>query len=227
MKALRFVRLTALALGAGMCLAGSPAPALAQVPVSAGPPRLSLAAGIGLAHPLHGDLGFTAGLWEVSARGRLGRRVALEGAISEWRHTTAIDRSDVPLHGPDGIIGHAGLIAERTTRASRSYQVNLVALGRAGPVTLSGGGGVGVLAMRREFTATVSDCISSVPVACADTRSEVSNVSASLQGVAAVDVYVASRMSAYGQFRFVGPTRDLGGSELRFAFGVRVAILPP
>jgi hypothetical protein len=209
----------------GALALGWPAPARAQSASDAEPPLLSIAAGGGVSHSLHGDLDFVAGLWEVSARGRLGPRTALEGSFAEWHHTERTELRDVPLHGPDGLIGHAGLIAQRTTRVGRSMEVNLVALGRTGGVTVSAGGGVGILTMRRDFRQIVSDCTSSLPNACNESRSEVTNASLTFQGLAGLDVHLTSRVSAYGQFKFVAPTEDLGSSELRFTAGVRVGIL--
>lgn len=187
-------------------------------------PRFSVGAGGGFGHSLHGDLNFNAPLWEVSARGRIGRRVAVEGAVSEWRRTETFELRNVALIGPDGPIGQAGLIAQRSTRVARSIEVNLLALGRSGRLTAAAGGGSGVLTMRRDFRQTVSECVSAVPAACADSRSSSSDASLAVQGVAGVDVTIVPRVSAYGQFRFVAPMRDFGSSEVRMAVGARVVL---
>jgi len=218
-------RATTTAVWAVVVLLGGPAPLSAQSSASREPPRLSVAAGAGLVQPLHADLDFTAGLWEVSLRGRLSPRVAIEGGFGEWRHTRKRERRDVPLLGPTGPIGHAGRIAERTARTGRSFEVNMVALGRLGRVTAFGGGGAGALTMRRTFTADVSDCVSSVPQACSNSRSVFTSASLAFQGVGGIDVAVASRASVYGQFRFVAPTRDVGSSEIRVSVGARIAVV--
>jgi hypothetical protein len=196
-------------------------PAWAQ---AAEPPRLSIAAGGGFGHSLHGDLNFNAPLWEVSVRGRIGRRVALEGAISEWRRTETFELRNVALIGPDGPIGQAGLIAQRSSRAARSIEVNLLALGRSGRITVSAGGGAGVLTMRRDFRQTVSECVSVVPAACADSQSSSRDASLAALGVAGAEVTIVPRVSAYGQFRFVATMRDFGSSEVRMAVGARIVL---
>lgn len=206
-------------------LLGWAAPLSAQSSGSREPPRLSAAAGAGLVLPLHADLDFTAGLWEVSLRARLSPRVAIEGGVAEWRHARERELRDVPLLGPTGPIGHAGRIAERTARTGRSFEVNMIALGRLGRVIAFGGGGAGALTMRREFTADVSDCVSSVPQACSNSRSVFTSASLAFQGVGGIEVGVASRASVYGQFRFLAPTRDVGSSEVRVSVGARIAVV--
>jgi hypothetical protein len=151
-------------------------PAAVAAQPAVGPARVSVAAGGGISRSLHADFAGTAGAWELLAGVRLGRRVGLEVAIATTAHT------------------------EYT---GRDVQVNVLSHLPAGRVTLSAGGGVGVLSLRGEHDEIAS---------------------ATVQAVAGVDVPAAASLSAYGRFAVVVPTRDAGASGWRRTAGARIAV---
>jgi len=199
-----------------------PAGAVAQ-PLSA--PRVAIAAGGGISRSLHADLDGTAGALELIAGARLGRRIGVEIAIAATSYSESDERRDVNLQGPGGIIGRAGLVVNETTHTGRDVQINAISHVQTGWALLSFGGGVGVRALRREHAVTLSDCVSSVPSICAGGTTRTSTASAIVQAVAGLDVPIAPRLSAYGRFAFVVPTRDAGASGWRITAGARIAVL--
>jgi hypothetical protein len=97
------------------------------------PPKLTIAGGGGLTTPFHGDLDFTASHVELSLRGSISDRVALEGFFGQWRGS---ERS--------------------TAYKMRNVGANVVGIGSSGRVTISGGGGIGAFAYdRRASTGNV------------------------------------------------------------------------
>jgi hypothetical protein len=107
------------------------AAAVLALPLSAAagqdaPPKLSIAAGGGVATPFHGDLDFTAPGWELSLRGAIAKHVVLEGFFEQWQRQ---QRS--------------------TNYKMRTVGFNALATGGSRRVTISGGGGVGAFAYDR------------------------------------------------------------------------------
>lgn len=188
------------------------------------PPSVALSAGAGMAFPLHGDFDFNAPEWQLAIRAAVSPHLVLEGFFDQWRHTDEEVRLGITLLGPDGVIGHAGRLEQRTEFTTRTVGFNALARGSLDRARFTGGGGIGYLTFHRRFTATVSDCESSVPTACQDTENTFSNGAFSVQGVAGVDVFVTSRVAAFGQFQSVIPIDDPSVTHLSVSGGVRLRI---
>jgi hypothetical protein len=203
-----------------------------SLPVEAGaqlspPPetsRVTIAGGLGAVDPFHGDLTFVAPAWEASVRVRVGAIAALEVGAARWWHNEEDVRTDQPILGSAGPIGTIDRIEQRTTYSHTTVELNLLATGGIGRVTMWGGGGVGWLNQSRAFRQTVSGCHLTVPVACEDFETTHTFGDAQFQGAGGVDVRIGGLVAAYGAVRLAIPTRDVGSSELRFVGGIRIGL---
>ena len=202
---------TWLLLGAMLLL-----PGLATAQSSGPGPRLSLGAGAGVTFPLHGDFDFTPWAWDADVRLAVARRVLLEVAVGEWRHSESRVSENIPVAPPPGVIGR---LEQKTTRVQRSSQVNVLATGAVGRVHITGGGGIGLLEHRRRTRQDVSGCPANIP--CQSFESTFSNTSFAAQLVGGAQVALAGGFAVYGQTRFIVPTNDPGGSDVRLTGGLR------
>jgi hypothetical protein len=211
-----------------MMIVAVAASALALVPsVVTGqdaPPKLTLAAGGGIANPFHGDFDFTAPSWEVSLRGSIARHVAVEGFFEQWKHGKGNVLLDQAIQGPAGFLGRVDRIEQRTTYRMRTAGVNVLATGRSERVSFFGGGGIGLLAYDRRFTSTTSGCDAGTASLCRSTENTFSSESFTVQGVAEVDVAVVRRVQVFGRYMFVVPVSDPGFGHGSLAGGVRVVL---
>ena len=205
------VRTTWLLCGAILLL-----PAVAAAQSSGSGPRLSVGAGAGVAFPFHGDFDFTPWAWDADVRIALARHVLLEVAVGEWRHTDSRVVENIPVAPPPGVTGR---LEQRTTREQRSSQFNLLFSGAAGRVRITAGGGIGLLQHDRRMRQDASGCSAGVP--CQSFESTFSNTRLAAQLVGGAEVALAGGVAVYGQTRFVVPTSDPGGSDVRMTTGVR------
>ena len=187
-------------------------------------PSVAVSAGAGMAFPLHGDFDFTAPEWQLAIRAAAAQHFVLEGFFDEWRHASEEVRLGVPLLGPTGPIGQIGRLEQRTEWSARTVGFNLLGRGSTERVSVTGGGGIGYMTLRRVSTDTVSDCVASVPGVCQNRESEFSNSSFSFQTVAGVDVFITSRVAAYAQFQSITPSEDAGSTHLSVIGGMRFRI---
>jgi hypothetical protein len=188
------------------------------------PPKLAVGGAIGLAMPFYADFDFDAPEWQISIRTAVSDHVLLEGFFDEWRHSIEDAQENIVLRGPDEVIGRAARIGTRTVHRVRSFGINGLMRGSFDRVTLTGGGGIGVWLYDRHFSQTVTGCQTTVPNACQDWQNDFSNGSFSAQGVAGVEVALAPRLAAFGQYQLTVPLIDLAAAHSSVAAGVRLRV---
>ena len=203
--------------------------ALSFVPAAASaqhaqPVRLAAGAAAGLAIPLHGDFGFNAPEWQISIRAAVSDHVLLEGFFDEWRKSTENVLENLPLRGPDAIIGHVDRISLRTQHVTRSVGMNGLLRGQFGRVSLTGGGGVGFMSYRRDYSETTTGCQSTIPSVCQGRENRWTNSSFTLQAAGGVDVALTSRLSGFAQYQMIAPVNDFGSMHVGVIGGVRVGV---
>src|SRR5215471_4267170 len=129
--------------------------------------HVSLAAGAGVAALTYGELDFShAPAWGASARIQTGPHIAFEALVDQWRRTHETILLDQLLTGPNGPLGRVARIEEGGTDRMRTIGVNVLATGTSGRVTVSAGGGAGVMLYDRTFTQAARGCDASVASAC-------------------------------------------------------------
>jgi hypothetical protein len=180
---------------------------------------VSVGAAAGIATPFHGDFDFTAAAWQGDIRFHLSTHFAVSLMLEEWRHRDEQVSTDLTIVGPNGITGRADRVVSRTDHRTRSGGFNVLALGTAGRVTFSGGGGLSYLLYARDFRQTTTGC--QPPSACGDTSRDFNNSSFAGQVQAGIDVAVAPRVAVMAEFRLLVPVRDPGGGHNTFMAGVR------
>lgn len=196
-------------------------PAFAQSP-AADEGGVQVAGGVGLAHSFHGDLDFNAPAWEVELAVVRSAHVSIEAGFGQWRHVEDTILLDVPIHGPDGLIGRAGRIERRERRVFSAFEVNALGGGRIGRVRLRGGGGGGFLVMTRAFRQTTEGCTGAAE--CGRFENESSSVSPTAQAMGRLEIPVAASVSAYLSARLWVNLRDVGGSGVRAMVGLRLGL---
>jgi hypothetical protein len=177
---------------------------------------VAIAAGAGIAFPLHGDLVFTPWAWEADLRVALARRGLLELAAGEWRHSTSRVVEHIHVTPPPGTIGR---FEQTTGRTQRMLQANLLFRDTTGRLHVTAGGGVGLLQHRRRTRTVTSGC--AAEVSCGTTDASFTNASGTAQAMGGLEVALMSGLAAYGQARLLVNMRDVGGSETRITAGLR------
>ncbi len=212
---------TLVALGACMTVLW-PSAAAAQDPS----PRLTVAAGSGLANPFYEGFDFNARNWELSGRGSVATHVAVEVFYEEWRHAKSLLQIDQAITGPSGFIGRVGRLEQRTDYRMRTLGFNALATGGSGRATFFGGGGVGLLAYDRRMRNTASGCDAATAHVCAVSGNEstFSSDSFTVQGVGEMDVLIVPRVQVYGRYMMVVPVRDVTFGLGTITGGVRVIL---
>jgi hypothetical protein len=190
------------------------------------PPKLTIAAGGGVATPFHGDFDFTAPSWELSARGSIARHVAVEGFVEQWEHSNGSVLVDQVIHGPSGILGRVGRIEQRTTYQMRTAGFHVLGTGGSGRISFFGGGGIGLLVYDRRSTNTTTGCDAGAAELCRSIENTFSSNPFTAQGVAELDVAVAPRVQAFGRYLLVVPVSDPGFGHGSVMGGVRIALWP-
>lgn len=202
--------------------------ALAMSPTRAGaqqdPPRLTIAAGAGVAVPLHGDLDFTAPEWQVSVRGAVSPHFALEGFLTDWRHDRTRVLLDQAIQGPSGFLGRVARIEDTTTHKVRVVGVNALATGTIGRATIAGGGGISLWQFDRRFRQTTTGCEPAVAELCRTVENPFSSSRQSGQAVVDLDVAVTRRFHVFGRYQLVLLFQDPGSGHGSAAGGLRVVL---
>jgi len=186
--------------------------------------RLTVAFGVGVADPFHADFEFTAFTWAAAVRKGVFRHLAIEGRVTDWTHTSNVLLLNQPLSGPTGILGSVGRITARTRRDSWSMGVNALATGTTGRLTLSAGGGGGVMLVHRRFTQTGEECTAAVLQACETFVSTFGSASMLVQGVGGADLTLTRRLRAFGEFRLAFPLSDPGSGDASLVAGMRFVV---
>jgi hypothetical protein len=186
------------------------------------PAGLGIVAGAGIAHSFNADLDFVASAWELGIRHGLSDTLSVEAVFGEWRHTETTTFDDAVIETPAGP-GRVDRIEQRTGRTSDELLLNVLGRAHAARVEVAGGGGVGFVTLRRDFTQTITGCAGSSAGLCGQTNDSFSRVSAAVQGVGSVAVPVSPRVSVYGAARLTIVGRDAGSSGFRIVGGVEVA----
>lgn len=193
------------------------APAFAQ---AAAAHRITVGAAAGVANPFHGDFDFAAPAWQVDVRIDSSRHFAFGPFYEAWRHGSEEILSNQSIAGPSGPLGRVDHVSLRTVHHTRSIGASFLARGAAGRVTVSGGGGLGVLLYSRDFSQLMAGC---EPASlCRDFSQTFTNGSVSAHAQVGADLAVAPRIAVMGQFRLVLPLEDAGGGHATFLGGVRV-----
>ena len=188
------------------------------------PPRLTVAANVGVANPFHGDFDFNAPAWEVSMRGALGTHAAAEFFVEEWQHRQTTVSLDQLITGPSGPLGRIARFEQRTTYRMRSAGVNVLATGGSGRVSFFGGGGVGLLAYARRFTSSATGCDAGTGLICQPSGNTFTSESFTVQGVGEMDVTVVPRIQWFGRAAMVVPVSDPGFGHATLSGGVRIVV---
>lgn len=218
---MRGINVVIVALAASV-LALSPSTAVGQD----AQPRLSIAAGGGIANPFNTDFpfDFTARNRELSVRGAASRHLAVEGFYTEWEHVQSDVRFNQAIQGPNGFLGRADRLEHRTTHRMRTAGANLLATGGSGRVTVAAGGGIGILMFDRRFNDSGSGCEAAVANLCVPNESTFSSDGFVAQGVAEMDVALARRVQVFGRYLMAFAISDPTFGHRSFGVGVRVAL---
>ena len=185
------------------------------------PPRFTIGAAGGVTNPLHGDLQFLAPSWDVSVRGQVAPRVAIEGFMSQWRHSTETVRSGVPLGGVPGQIGEVAIEdRDRVSMVGFTFQPTF-SIGRA---TVAGGGGPAVMVFRSDYAQRLSGCDAGAAAPCGTYETHYSNGTFAVVLGGSVDVRLASRLTTFVQVRAGIPTEDPGSGHVAATVGVRLVL---
>jgi hypothetical protein len=200
---------------------------LATAPVAAGQdrePQFTVGGGAGMSDPFHGDFDFRAAGWEIAARGRPGPYLTIEGFASGWRHSTETRRLGVPLENPAGRVGTVGERSQRTVRQTQAFGASLLPTFSAGRATVVIGGGANVMFFQHRFEQQLSNCSSTTPVTCGNFSNARTASDLGVHALAGIDVVVASRVTAFGQYRVLAPVRDPGSGHAALLAGVRLVL---
>lgn len=187
-------------------------------------PRLSVAAGAGVAHPYYGDFDFTAASWDVSLRASVSRHMAVEGFFEQWEHDKGEVFLDQAIQGPAGFIGRVARFEQRTSYTMRTAGFHALATARSERLTLAAGGGIGAFAYDRRYSTTTTGCDAATANLCHATGNTFSSNGFTAQGVAELDVAVIRRVEVFGRYLMVVPVSDPGFGHSTFGGGVRVTL---
>jgi len=185
--------------------------------------RFTISGAAGVSNPFHGDLQFKAPAWEIAARGRASAHLTIEAFASEWRHSTETRRIGIPL-GPAGPIGSAGELSQRTRYLMQAFGASLLPTFTIGRASIIAGGGANVAFIQHRFEQRLENCVTTTPVTCGSYSNDHTGSSPGLHAVAGVDVKIAPRLIAFGQYRILAPV-NVPGSGYAAAFGgLRLAL---
>jgi hypothetical protein len=186
--------------------------------------RFTISGAAGMSNPFHGDLQFKAPAWEIAARGRPSAHLTIEAFASEWRHSTETRRIGVPLQDPAGPIGTAGELSQRTRYLMQAFGASLLPTFTIGRVSIVAGGGANVAFIQRRFEQRLENCATPTPVTCGSYANDHTDSSPGLHAVAGVDVKIAPRLIAFGQYRILAPVSDPGSGYAVAFGGLRLAL---
>ena len=187
------------------------------------PPRFTIGGAGGVSNPLHGDLQFLAPSWDVSVRGRVAPHVAIEGFMSQWRHSIETVQTGVPLSGP-GLLGRIGEVAiedrDRVSMVGFTFQPTF-SIGRA---TVAAGGGPAMMIFRSDYAQRLSGCDAGAAASCGTYETHYSNGTFAVALGGSVDVRLASRLTTFVQVRAGIPTEDPGSGHVAATVGLRLVL---
>lgn len=188
--------------------------------------RFTVGGGAGISNPLHGDLQFQAPAWEISARGRPAAHLTIEAFVSEWRHTIETTRLGVMVQGPAGPLGTAGALSQRTRYLTQAFGASLLPTFTIGRASIVVGGGANVMFIQHRFEQRLDNCVpaTATPLTCGSFSNAYSDSSPGLHAVAGLDVRIAPRLIAFGEYRLVAPVKDPGSGHTAAVAGVRLAL---
>jgi hypothetical protein len=148
----------------------------------------------------------------------------IEAFVSRWRHTESSERLDVLLQGPSGSLGRVGGIAQETTRTVHVVGANVLGRASSGRLSFHAGGGPGYWLHEHVFAQTASGCEPSAAHLCGTSGNTFNSAAFTVQGVAGVDVAVASRVIAFAEGQAAFPVEDPGIGHGALIAGIRVAL---
>ena len=164
---------------------------------------VELGGGVGYARALHGDLDFGDVAVSGTGRVRVARHVIFEGQVGYWQH-----RESETFRTNRGEI-----VQTSTTRRFPSVTASVIAVSDRGGVVPYAGAGVGVFYHISKYEQTATGQFPAF--SDSDWR-----IGLGAELVGGMDVRVATRVKAFGEFRFdVQSFRDPGSSVYR-ALGV-------
>lgn len=186
--------------------------------------RFTISGAAGVSDPFHSDLQFQAPAWEIAARGRPSAHLTIEAFASEWRHSTETRQTGVLLQGPTGPIGTAGELLQRTRHLMQAFGASLLPTFTIGRASIVAGGGANVAFIQRRFEQRLENCVTTAPVTCGSYSNDHTDSSPGLHAVAGVDVKIAPRLIAFGQYRILAPVSDPGSGYAAAVGGLRLAL---
>jgi hypothetical protein len=186
--------------------------------------RFTVGGGAGVTTPFHGDFDFQAIGWEVAGRGRAATHLTIEAFASTWRHSTETRRMDLPLEGPGGPIGTVGQLTLRSTDQNSAFGASLLPTFAAGRATFVVGGGANVIFFQHRFEQQLENCQGVSAETCGTFSTSRNGSDLGTHAVAGIDVGIASRLIAFGQYRIVVPVSDPGSGHAAALAGLRLAL---
>ena len=185
--------------------------------------RIDLGAAAGVVDPLHSDLDFVAFAWLASLRLPISRHVLVDAGVTRWSHTASEVWVNVPIQGPDGIIGTYGRLTQRTERTTTAFGASVLVTG-GDKIRISAGGGPGIYMLRRRLDETVTGCEANDPRLCQDHSSTYSDVGIGVQALAEIG-FGRARVAPFVQVRFELPDlTDAGSGSVGIWAGARLAL---
>lgn len=207
------------------CLAGL-ALLVAQTAAAQPPPpdrsRLAVEASAGMTRPWHGDLDFSALTWQAGVELPVSPRTGFLVDVSGWRHQDTDVTLDVPIQGPNGVIGHIDRLTRTTTHQVNGLGVSWVAKA-GGRVVVRAGGGPGVYVHRRVVDRDVEGCAAPDPATCAASTTTRTSFAAGVQGLADLAFNGQGRVQPFVQARVaVTDLRDVASGQFSALAGLRL-----
>ncbi len=187
-------------------------------------PRFTLGGGAGVTDPFHGDFNFQATGWEVVGRGTPAKHLTIEAFASTWRHSTETMRMGLPLQGPGGVIGTVGDLTQRSIYQTHTFGAGLLPTFSAGRASFVVGGGASVMFFQHRFEQQLQGCQGVTATTCGAFSNSHNSSDLGTHAVAGIDVRVAPRLVAFGQYRILVPVSDPGSGHAAVLAGVRLAL---
>jgi hypothetical protein len=212
-------RMWRMSAAAVVMMVATASPAAAQ---AIAPPHATVNFGVGIANPIDADVDLVPFAWQASVRIATARHFIIEASYGEWRHDETREMTNLAIQGPNGPLGTIDRLTERTEESRPAIAFNLLGAWSTGPVTFMAGGGPGMLVYHRTFTQTSEGCHG--VTTCSTYSHSYNNSAFSVQATAGVDVAIASRIGAFGEFRLAVPIQDPAGGQTTAIGGVRVAL---
>jgi hypothetical protein len=186
--------------------------------------RFTVGGGAGVTTPFHGDFDFSAAGWEVAGRGRAATHLTIEAFASAWRHSSETRRMGLPLTGPGGPIGTVGQLTQRSTYQTYAFGASLLPTFSAGRATFVIGGGANVMFFQHRYEQQLENCQGVSAETCGAFSNAHNSSDLGTHAVAGIDIRIAPRLIAFGQYRIVAPISDPGSGHAALLAGLRLAL---